>query len=280
MRKCIIMELKKAFFQKTMAVVLALLLLLVILQAREAIGIGLLSLRYKGAGNPQLTASSAFVRWMGADTSSFWSTLFYFMFPLFATLPFGWSLSSEKKTGYTGILIGRVGRKKYFTAKAVAVFLAGAVVILLSLLMNFLLVSMYLPCLTPEVVYPYGALFQKSMWSGLYYEEPGLYVFLYILLDSFYGGVLALLSVTAAFYGAGRTTAVLVPFILYTAMEYIDSNFLTFLGTGYDFSPAKFLRAMPMANNHNGLIAASEAGVLLLFMVSTIMRKGRKYEAV
>ena len=35
MRKCIIMELKKAFFQKTMAVVLALLLLLVILQEEK-----------------------------------------------------------------------------------------------------------------------------------------------------------------------------------------------------------------------------------------------------
>lgn len=214
------------------------------------------------------------------DVGSFENAVFFFLFPIFVAIPFGWSLAGEIRSGYTAQMIARTGRKNYFPAKLIAVFLSGAVVVMIPLIVSFLIVSMYLPSLTPELCYPYGGLLQRSMWTSLYYAHPLVYTILYILLDGVYGGLFASLCVAVAFRVKYRTMVVLVPFCLYTVLEYLDSNFVVAMRLGYDTSPAKFLRPMAIANEHSGLIICAEAVLLLALAVLPTLRKGRKYEAI
>lgn len=280
LKACLKTELKKALFQKSTYGITLLLVVLALVHAKTSIEYGIAGLTGHVFGNPQITMGSAYVHWLGGDVGSFENAVFFFLFPIFVAIPFGWSLAGEIRSGYTAQMIARTGRKNYFPAKLIAVFLSGAVVVMIPLIVSFLIVSMYLPSLTPELCYPYGGLLQRSMWTSLYYAHPLVYTILYILLDGVYGGLFASLCVAVAFRVKYRTMVVLVPFCLYTVLEYLDSNFVVAMRLGYDTSPAKFLRPMAIANEHSGLIICAEAVLLLALAVLPTLRKGRKYEAI
>ena len=280
MYRCLRCEIKKAFLQKKMLAVALILGVLSLFHAKEAITTGLNALTGNYSGNPQITSGSAFVHWLGADTGSFESTAFFFLLPVFAALPYGWSLAGELQSRYTGQMISRCGRKEYFFAKMVSSFLSGMAIVVAPLLLNFLVVSMFLPSLTPELCYPYGGLLQRSLWSGIYYTHPLIYVMLYILLDGLYGGAFAVLGTVSSFFLKYRIMALLFPFCLYMVLEYLDSNFVVYTGIGYDCSPAKFLRAMAVANEHSGAIIAAEFLLLTGVSLAVMIYRGKHYEVL
>lgn len=64
--------------------------------------------------NLMITSESLFNRWLALDVASFPTSTFYFMIPLIVVLPYGWSLVSEIRSGYTKNIIVRTTRKNYF----------------------------------------------------------------------------------------------------------------------------------------------------------------------
>lgn len=272
-------ELKKALFQKMAYAAVAVAMILSMKQAQSAVKVGLAVFASKKFGNPQLTSGSAYINWMGADVGSFESTMFYLLLPFLAALPFGWSLAEEIRSGYAAHVIFRSGKKSYYTAKMTAAFCSGFLVIAVPLMLNFLVVSAFLPCLTPEILYPYGGLMQKSMLYQLYYTYPHIYVCAYILLDGIYGGLFAVIATASACFLANRFMTVLVPFGMCIALEYFDSNIAAYTGLGYDIAPERFLRAMPAANDHNGFIIMAEGIIFFLLPFSAlVVRKCGRYD--
>ena len=57
--------------------------------------------------NLMITSESLFNRWLALDVASFPTSTFYFMLPLIVVLPYGWSLVSEIRSGYTKNIIVR-----------------------------------------------------------------------------------------------------------------------------------------------------------------------------
>lgn len=123
-------------------------------------------------GNPMITAVSLYCNWLGADVTSFATSAFFFLFPIIAVMPYGWSMAGEIKSGYTKNVISRIPRKVYFFSKYFAAFVSGALAVMIPLLLSFLLMSLVLPALHMENIYPYGVIGERSMWAELYYSNP------------------------------------------------------------------------------------------------------------
>ncbi len=278
MKKCILVELRKALTSKTMIVTC---IMVVVLAVWHAVGVinnnSLFWECLKNGdieGNPMLTSMSLFCRWLGADVSSFESNVFFFLMPVIVIVPYGWSQVNEMKSRYTINLFNRISRRDYFISKYIATFLSASIVVLLPLLVNVITLSLFIPALKIENIYPYGALGQRSMWSEFYYESPFLYLALYILVDVIFAGLIAVLCNAVAFFIKNRITVMLSPFFLMLFIDYFDTNF----NIGWELSPIKFLHAFPVANDRMGQGIFLFGCVMLVVTIVPILYKGKKYE--
>ncbi len=71
-------------------------------------------------------AISLYNVWIGSISGDlFFTTIFYFILPLAATLPFSFSLSDESKSGYLRQMTLKKGQMRYYFAKYIVTFTSG-----------------------------------------------------------------------------------------------------------------------------------------------------------
>ena len=278
--KCIKNEMRKALFSRAALITYLLSFSLVIYHTVTKAGIyNEFYTAYQTGevqGNPMITAVSLYCNWLGADVTSFATSAFFFLFPIIAVMPYGWSMAGEIKSGYTKNVISRIPRKVYFFFKYFAAFVSGALAVMIPLLLSFLLMSLVLPALHMENIYPYGVIGERSMWAELYYSNPFLYSMLYVLLDGVFSGLTACISMVLAFFTRSRVSVVLMPFFLMLLLDYIDTNVLP----GWELSPVKFLQALPVVNERSGVIDLAFCLAFAVFTLGILLYKERKYEAL
>ncbi len=88
-----------------------------------------------------ISAYTVFSTWIGGDGYSLGASVYFFIFPLLISIPYGWSYCEEKKNGYIGAVVAKAGKTSYFLAKYIAVFLTGGLAMVIPLFLTF-----YLPC--------------------------------------------------------------------------------------------------------------------------------------
>lgn len=158
--------------------------------------------------------TGVFERWMGADGASVYGTLYYFIMPILAAIPYAGSYKEDLKSGYLKNIVLRAGRKNYLAAKFLVCFLTAGIVSVLPLIINFLLTATVLPALLPQASTFYYPLFGFSMWADLFYAHPYFYLLAYACLNFVFWGMLATLSLSAAHMCENLFVTVLVPFIV------------------------------------------------------------------
>ena len=86
---------------------------------------------------------NVFNRWIGGWPGSAFPSMYFFLLPLLATLPHGSTLYSDRKTGYSSLVVLRgLSSKRFYAAKYIATFLSGAVIAIVPLLLDFYLTSL------------------------------------------------------------------------------------------------------------------------------------------
>lgn len=189
------LELKKAFKNKFFWISVVLGCLITLLSFEHMV-----NMYYEGmsaiSGNstdiiydPHIGINTVFNCWIGGEPFSLGSSIYFFVFPLLIALPYGWSYSEERKCGYRRMMITKTGKKKYYCAKYVAVFLSGGVAMVLPLIFNFWMTLLVVPAILPDVTMNmfYGV-FGGSFLAELYYTVPFLYVAIYLFIDFVYCG--------------------------------------------------------------------------------------------
>jgi len=140
--------------------------------------------------------NSIFNQWIGLNYT-FWTSLFFTIFPLLASIPFADSFLVDRKSGYIKNILTRTSKKNYYISKFIAVFLSGGFAVAIPLLLDFYLTALFFPAVIPDISSGIFALFANSTWASAFYTHPFAYVFLYLLLIFVVSGILA--SVALAF---------------------------------------------------------------------------------
>lgn len=221
--------------------------------------------------------NTSYQNWIGSELLTLASTLFFTLLPVFCVLPFAASLYTEKKSGYIKNVVHYTGKRNYFLSKILVVFTSGFLVVFVPLIINFLVVSAFIPSTVPHVNYNFYTYVNfGDMWSDIFFSNPILYVALYILLDSVFGGILALSAVAVSFYIHNKVAIILIPFLSILGIDYLSKIYIgnTLGSAPLNFSPLSFLRGAHMGGVVAWWIVAGELLVITLFSVITVMARG------
>ena len=89
--------------------------------------------------NPHAAMNTLYNHWVGGETHTLGSSVYFFIFPLLVAIPYGWSFCNEHRIGYTRCMVLKTGKFPYYFAKYCAVFLSGGLTMVIPLVFNFLL---------------------------------------------------------------------------------------------------------------------------------------------
>lgn len=286
--KMIRLELKKAFENPWFFLSLAILLLCALLSAVYSID-SYQNILHNGfphyfedgrmTVNEYYAIWNCYQKWIGSELVSLASTLFFTLMPVCAVLPYAASFHQERRLGYLRVIVPQCGRKNYFLAKSLVVFLTGAVAVFIPLALNFITVAAFIPSTAPQVNYNfYNYVLFGDLWSDLFFECPLLYVVLYILLDAMFGGLLALFAFSLSFLIPNRIVILILPLLLLLGLDYL-SNILAGFGEGASvtISLLDLLRAAHDAPA-KGAVVLLEGSVLAFFSGVVIWFRGIRSE--
>lgn len=222
---------------------------------------------------------NCYQKWIGSELVSLASTLFFTLLSVCAVLPYASAFHQERKAGYLRVMLSQCGRKPYFLAKTLAVFLTGAVVVIVPLALNFLAVSAFIPATAPQVNYNfYSYVLFGDLWADLFFNQPLLYVVLYILLDGLFGGLLALFAFALSFLVRNRVVILVLPLLLLLGLDYFSTMAEGFWSsTPMTISLLNLLRAAHDATA-KGWVVALEGGILAVFSGLVIWLRGVRSE--
>ena len=273
------LELKKAFKNKFFWISVVLGCLITLLSFEHMV-----NMYYEGmsaiSGNstdiiydPHIGINTVFNCWIGGEPFSLGSSIYFFVFPLLIALPYGWSYSEERKCGYRRMMITKTGKKKYYCAKYVAVFLSGGVAMVLPLIFNFWMTLLVVPAILPDVTMNmfYGV-FGGSFLAELYYTVPFLYVAIYLFIDFVYCGFLVCICMAVSGIVRQKWGVVLIPFLWLRFVHVITDYIYSDPSVAYkELSPLYFLRGVEVRYSFSGsIILLFAIGLLVISLIGII----------
>lgn len=236
----------------------------------------------KYIANPDLPLFGFYNAWVGGDTLSLAYVLFFNLMPIAAALPYAWSFYTERKNGYLRNIAIRVEKKYYIFSKTIAVFISGALTVLIAYLINLFIVSAFVPMIKPDVEYNlYNIVYFGTMWSDLFFLYPFIHLILFVLLGTMYGGIFAISSFALSFYVKKLPAIVLGPFITMMLAGYIEiaiaDKFMHYLNI-VEFIPIRFLHSRSINFQVMSFSVALSTIIILLISLGIIFIKGNKDE--
>lgn len=229
MKNLISMEFDKAFKNAWFFIALALGCALAVMAAAESVynffdwGYDVFdSQRYAPLGS-----SGSFASWIGIGrmNNSMLPTLFFMLAPLFAVLPYSWSLRTELATGAILPVMARAPRLKYFAAKFLATFCVGGVSIAVPLVANFVVLACFIPGYTPDpgdgyrtIVMPY------YLFSNLHFSMPLLYIAAITACDFVLCGTWAVFVAALFFFIDNRVVLMAAPYLGMVFVRYANTT--------------------------------------------------------
>lgn len=223
---------------------------------------------------------SIFEKWIGVREENFASVVFFWLFPILAVFPYGWTMCEELHNGYAAQVMIRNGKKNYFIGKMLASFISGGIVTAGVLMLDFVILTMMFPTCYPRTNDLFCGIWPGHFCSILFYEHPFLYVFLWTGVVFLWGGAIAVLGCALGFLV--KNTVVLLPTVwLLCVGETILSEFMPLKQNGMNIETGwlKLLYADTPSLNPAWVIFGSIA-VILMVAVTIFVMKGSHHEVL
>ncbi len=205
-----------------------------------------------------LSAFSSFTSWIAVNHLDTATELFFVLVPLLVLIGYSWSLASDLKSGYFEQLTTRVSRSRCYAARFLATFVAGGLLVAVPLIINFLLLSMFLPSWTPHVVDMFyttvgGApdVSNNAIFTSLFYTNPFLFVVARVLLNFVLCGLWATTVLALSLFVRNRVALIVVPYIVLLLVKHLGQRLYVVMrtngheGFGYSLTLFDQLRAAP-----------------------------------
>lgn len=162
--------------------------------------------------NPGCTGFSLFISWIALHPTGAGSMLFYFLLPLLAAIPYGWSYCQDRKSGYYTQVMVRMGKRRYFAAKYLAVFVTGGLAVAIPLIADLLVCALLLPDRAVHVYDGLLPILNFALAAKLLYTNRWLYAALWCCLTFLWGGAFSCICFLPGTRFRLSTLTVLTPF--------------------------------------------------------------------
>jgi hypothetical protein len=263
------MELKKSLRRANVWIAMGLGILLSVLHAiwvSNKLEISFLQRIRENGKNAYFIATPSFMQgWIGMDVFSVYGSLFYLvLFPMLAALPYAASLLRERQLGYDKQAIIRSGRRRYYFAKYISVFLTSGIVVTIPSLISLGIAMTYLPMIpVTAFMYQTGV---TDLWVSIFYSKPLLYAFLYILLDFVIAGTLGIVSLALSWRIENTFMILVLPMMMNLMLVEVLSSAPGFLGELSKYVPYSYIHPGQVRFYSGWNVAI---GVAVLFVVSS-----------
>ncbi|MGN0056536.1 MAG: hypothetical protein ACI360_08885 [Atopobiaceae bacterium] len=267
MKRLVRMELQKAFRNPWLVVALSIAIALAVysavgdILARYNYGIGKYDYKYLSP-----SPDSCFRYWISMDFIQPTSTLLFHLLPLLAVIPYAWSFRTELQSGYLMQVTSRQTLGRYLTAKGIAVFLTGASVAMVPLVVNFLILACFVPAYMPDITAViYIGIDDEDLWSWFLYNLPLIYVLLYTLLAGVLSGLWALFVHALSFFIDNRVALLSAPYLGLLGIQFVTDRIWLAMGdlSGVELGLSANMRAGTESYLHNGWVILAEGAILL-----------------
>lgn len=233
--------------------------------------------KYNIVYNPEAEAHTIFNNWIGGEGGSLGTAIYFFIFPLLIALPYGWSYSSEKKSGYRKAMIVYCGKRNYFMSKYIATFISGGLAMIIPMIFSIIITSCYFPAITPFVIDDvYYGVFGYDLMSKLYYTYPFLYLFLYLLIDFVVCGILSCVCMTATLLIKQKPLVMITPMALCMGIDYCSKFIYEYENRkGYypkNISPMRYLKSC--VGGYPASMTVIGCTALILFIITFVITYG------
>lgn len=180
---------------------------------------------------------SLFMEAMPFGVFGFSAELFYFIWPILATMPFAGSYLKEHREGISSQIISRCNVGTYFFSKYMAIFITGGIAILFPTVLDVLLCALISPSYVPTV--GMSGLDNRYFLAHLFYTHPWGYFAAWLPIIFIWGGVTAGLALVAGCRFRHTVFALLLPYCLYFIFTAVQSVFFPAAAT---LSPMMMVR--------------------------------------
>lgn len=215
---------------------------------------------------------TSFNFWIG-NSSSLYSTIFFWTSPLLAALPYSWAYCTKQNC--TNSSLYNNSKEKYLI-KYTSVFVSSGLIALIPLFINFIVVSLVVPSIKPDSIYDinYG-IFSNNFVGVLFYKFPYIYILFYCFFNFIFNGLLGGLGISVSTISKSKTTAVLFPPIIVFLLEKLKEK----IQLSFEISPISFL-CPSKPQYDNGYIIFGEIIILIILSIvfSSIGLRGKKCE--
>lgn len=225
-------------------------------------------------------SESLLINWLGMDNRTAIGMVFYLALPILAAMPFGSSYFTERKSGYYMQVTMRSGQKTYLCAKWIAAFVSGVIVIMIPLTLNLMANALICPLGKVHILSLTVYVGQEYFASKLFYENPILYIVMGLVLSSVWGGICAVVSLTAGMFLKNKILIIISPLIVLEfaglVLLYLKSctNF-----TYFEVRPMELMRSICLNPNPTWYVIS----YMLLFLALIIIvywKRGMKSEGI
>jgi len=217
-----------------------------------------------GIGSGDHSGFSLFVMWIAVNGITFGSRAFYFVFPILAALPYGWSLYSEIKSGAMYQYSTRAGKKQFYISKYVACFLSGGLAVAIPILFNLLTNALICPYALPNVTNSVSPIRNGCFLSELYYTAPWMHALIWCFVDFVWGGVAACLCFLLGKKSRFQVVVIVFPFLVFYIWDVLYNFFSSQLGYYVALSPMELTQAATLNPNPEWAV------LLVIFIVGII----------
>ncbi|WP_366597318.1 NADH dehydrogenase FAD-containing subunit [Bacillus pumilus] len=172
---------------------------------------------------------SPYQYWMGLS-DSFFSSFFYFIFPLLIGLPIVDSVFREKSSGNVEYILTKESRLRYYSRKFIFTYFSGVILFAFPLLIGILISNLvngqwdfsaytdvYKKVINGTASFADNVFDgqKKEMFSDLLAKSPYLYICIYYLIAALYAGMYACFGLAISLFLKNRYIVILSPLMLY-----------------------------------------------------------------
>lgn len=133
-------------------------------------------------------------RYLGADYWYVWHTVYLWICPVLASLPYSGSFYRDRENGYWNHLVTK--NKNIYEVRYVVTFLSGMVAVIAPLLSNILFVAMFLPVGVPQHMDLQTSIMNTSILGELHFSNPLLYTAIFWFIIALFGGLFACIALS------------------------------------------------------------------------------------